>query len=69
MKNITFVKLLSAGLLSMAPLVSHALSAITDNPNDFLGTFSGSSASKDLDVISQRCFMTRVPIYSNSPAR
>ena len=45
-------RLLCAGAMAASPELSHALSGITDNANDFLGTFAGSSSSADLDVIS-----------------
>jgi PEP-CTERM motif len=46
------VRLLCAGSLLVSPALGHALTGITDNPNDFLTTFAGSSSSTDLDVLS-----------------
>jgi hypothetical protein len=46
------LSLLTLLLLCASPTIGHALSSITDNPNDFLATFAGSAASTDLDVIS-----------------
>jgi hypothetical protein len=45
-------RLICAGVLAAVPLASHALDGITDTAGDFLSTFSGSSASTDLDVIA-----------------
>lgn len=42
--------------LSTLPLAAHALDGITDPQGDFLATFAGSSASKDLDVLSASVF-------------
>ena len=47
----------SAALALLAlPLASHAVSSIDDAKGDFLGTFGGSHASTDLDVLSASVF-------------
>jgi hypothetical protein len=52
---ITTRRVIAAALLA-TPLLSHALDGITDPANDFLPTFAGSVASKDLDVLSASVF-------------
>ncbi|MCE4557270.1 PEP-CTERM sorting domain-containing protein [Roseateles cellulosilyticus] len=46
----------AAVLALLTPLASHALASIDDAKGDFLGTFAGSSASTDLDVLAASVF-------------
>ena len=51
MVKVRIARLLCGGVLALSPVLGHALTSITDNPNDFLPTFAGSTSSTDLDVI------------------
>src|SRR5262245_13786347 len=53
MLKVTIARLVCVGALAVGPAVGHALTGITDNPNDILPTFGGNpAASAGLDVIS-----------------
>jgi hypothetical protein len=47
---------MAAVALLATPLLSHAIDGITDAAGDFLPSFAGSVASKDLDVLSASVF-------------
>ncbi len=56
MSHHTTARCVFSAALLLTPLLSHALDGITDAANDFLPSFAGSTASKDLDVLSASVF-------------